>query len=111
MSFPRACYWYEGGCGDFQRFEGLTGFSGGSVGADGREGFEEADDGGEVALGEGGESAAGLRFYVLVDSLEFEQAGGVDVDEKAAAVGGVGLAADVATLLEAVERDSDSAGG
>src|SRR6201995_20564 len=83
----------------------------GGVGADGGEGFEEADDGGKIAFGEGGEAASGFGFDVLVDALELEQARGVDVDEEAAAVVGVGLAADEAAFFEAVERDGDAAAG
>src|ERR1700743_1825344 len=71
----------------------------GGVGADGGEGFEETDDGGEITFGEGGEAAAGFGFDVLVDALELEQARGVDVDEKAAAVVGVWVAAGEAAVF------------
>ena len=83
----------------------------GPVGANGGEGGEEAEDSGEIALGEGGELAAGFGFDVFVDALELEQAGGDDVDEEAAAVGGVGLAADIAAFLEAIEGDGDASAG
>src|SRR6202012_1646196 len=63
------------------------------VGGDGGEGFEEANDCGEIAFGKSGEAAARFGFDVLVDALELEQARRIDVDEEAAAVGGVGGAA------------------
>src|SRR5581483_11252735 len=62
------------------------------------QGVEEAEHRVEVGDGEAGEAATGFGFDAFVDALELEQAGGDEVDEEAAAVGGVGLATDVAAL-------------
>src|SRR6185437_12026866 len=67
--------------------------------------------GGEIGVGEGAQAAAGFGFHALVNALEPEQARRIDVDEETAAVGGVGLAADEAALLETVEGDGDSSAG
>ena len=132
MIFPRVCRLLCAGCGVLHGARGLTRIWGrsetiypglkllrskgvevlkGPVGANGGEGGEEAEDSGEIALGEGGELAAGFGFDVFVDALELEQVCGIDVDEEAAAIVRVGLAADVAAFFEAVERNGDASAG